>query len=62
MRGEYKVRGGKLVAVDVDEVDGLLRNVHLSGDFFLEPDDALETINGAVEGLPGTSSALQIGQ
>lgn len=57
MRGEYKVRGGKLVAVDVDVVDDRLANVHISGDFFLEPDSALETIDNALNGMPADSSA-----
>jgi lipoate-protein ligase A len=37
-----KVPGGKLVVVDLDLDDGRLRDVRVSGDFFLEPDDALE--------------------
>ncbi|TDP93369.1 lipoate-protein ligase A [Leucobacter luti] len=51
MHGEYKVPGGKLVVVDFDVLDGRISDFRLSGDFFLEPDDALECINGAVEGL-----------
>ncbi|UQA92282.1 lipoate--protein ligase family protein [Streptomyces halobius] len=50
--GEYKVPGGKLVVVDLDVVDGALRGVRVSGDFFLEPDEALDAINGALEGAP----------
>lgn len=60
MRGEYKVPGGKLVAVDVDIEDGLLANVAVSGDFFLEPDEALEDINAALAGMPSTSNAEQL--
>ena len=52
MRGEYKVPGGKLVAVDVEEEDGRLAAVSVSGDFFLEPDEALDDINGALTGMP----------
>ncbi|MFT4283594.1 MAG: biotin/lipoate A/B protein ligase family protein [Protaetiibacter sp.] len=52
MHGEYKVPGGKLVVVDLDVVDGHLANVRLSGDFFLEPDDALPLIDEALTGLP----------
>ena len=52
MHGEYKVSGGKLVRADVDIADGRLADVRVSGDFFLEPDDALEAINGALAGLP----------
>jgi lipoate---protein ligase len=49
MHGEYKVPGGKLVVVDLDVEDGRLAKVRLSGDFFLEPDEALEDINRALE-------------
>jgi len=50
MHGEYKMLGGKLVVVDLDVRDGRLADVRLSGDFFLEPDSALRTINAALEG------------
>jgi lipoate---protein ligase len=58
--GEYKVPGGKLVVADFDVVDGVLRNVSLSGDFFLEPDEALPEINRALTGLPEDSSAMDL--
>jgi len=57
VRGEYKVRGGKLVVVDVDEINGHYANAHLSGDFFLEPDEALEQINAGVNGVATTASS-----
>jgi lipoate---protein ligase len=62
MHGEYKVPGGKLVAVDVDVEEGRLARARLSGDFFLEPDDALEDINAALNGMPETASAAQLAQ
>ncbi|MCD0502387.1 biotin--protein ligase [Bordetella petrii] len=52
MHGEYKVPGGKLVVVDLDVESGKLANVRLSGDFFLEPPEALDLINAALTGLP----------
>ena len=52
MHGEYKVPGGKLVVVDLEERDGRIADFHLAGDFFLEPDDALDDIDAAVNGLP----------
>jgi lipoate-protein ligase A len=52
MHGEYKMPGGKLVVIDLDVRDGRLAEVHLSGDFFLEPDSALHAINAALEGQP----------
>ena len=49
MHGEYKVPGGKLVVVDFDVVDGVIRDARVAGDFFLEPDEALGDIDGALE-------------
>ncbi|MHB1008253.1 MAG: lipoate--protein ligase family protein [Propionibacteriaceae bacterium] len=59
LHGEYKVPGGKLVAVDLQADDGLLAQVRVSGDFFLDPDEALEVIDGALEGL---STATAVGE
>ncbi|WP_458117106.1 lipoate--protein ligase family protein [Arthrobacter sp. D2-10] len=50
--GEFKVPGGKLVVADTDVVGGKLSGVSINGDFFLEPDEALDDINAALEGLP----------
>ena len=60
MHGEYKVPGGKLVVVDLDDVDGRINGFRLAGDFFLEPDDALPLIDAAIEGLPVDSDAATI--
>jgi len=51
MHGEYKMPGGKLVVIDLEARDGHLAHVQLSGDFFLEPDQALHAINRAPDGL-----------
>jgi lipoate-protein ligase A len=60
MHGEYKVPGGKLVVVDLDIVDGSIANFRLAGDFFLEPDSALEKIDAAVNGLSVDADAKHI--
>jgi lipoate-protein ligase A len=52
MHGEYKVPRGKLVVVDVDRVGDALRNVRITGDFFLYPDDALGALSAGLEGAP----------
>ncbi len=60
MRGEFKVPGGKLVSVDVEVDGGRLSDVRVSGDFFLEPDSALEDINAALVGMPATAGATEM--
>ncbi|TWP37145.1 lipoate--protein ligase family protein [Leekyejoonella antrihumi] len=60
MRGEYKVVGGKLVAVEVAVDNDRLSRVSVSGDFFLEPDEALEDIDAALTGMPAAASVDQL--
>lgn len=53
--GEYKVPGGKLVVADVTVEAGRLESVRISGDFFLEPDEALRRIDKSLVGMPATA-------
>jgi lipoate---protein ligase len=62
MHGEYKTPGGKLIAVDFEVADGVLRDVAVTGDFFLYPEEALADITGALEGLPVDSTESEIAQ
>ncbi|ASK67211.1 lipoate--protein ligase [Brachybacterium avium] len=58
--GEYKVRDGKLVAVDVTVADGRIDTAHVFGDFFLEPDDALEDLGAALSGMSTTATTTEL--
>jgi lipoate-protein ligase A len=60
MHGEYKMPGGKLVVIDLDVLEGRLARVQLSGDFFLEPDSALDTIDLALDGQSADASELAL--
>jgi lipoate---protein ligase len=60
VHGEFKVPGGKLVVVDFDVVDDRLVNVRVAGDFFLEPDEALESMNTALTGISADADAATI--
>lgn len=62
MHGEYKVPGGKLVVVDLDVSEGKIHGFHLAGDFFLEPDEALEAIDRSVNGLDAAAESADIAQ
>ena len=37
---ELKVPGGKLLVVDIEVTDGTISSAQVSGDFFLEPEEA----------------------
>lgn len=50
MHGEFKVPKGKLVVVDLERENDRLRNIQISGDFFLYPDDALDALTASLEG------------
>jgi Lipoate-protein ligase A len=52
LHGEYKVPGGKLVAVDLAVAEERISQVHVHGDFFLDPDEALEVINASLIDAP----------
>jgi len=60
MHGEFKVPGGKLVVVDLDVAHGRIEQFRLAGDFFLEPDSALDAINAAVNGLSAEAEPAAI--
>ncbi len=62
MHGEYKTPGGKLVLVDFVVEDARLREVVVSGDFFLYPDEALAEITGALEGLDVELAEVEIAE
>jgi lipoate-protein ligase A len=51
VHGEYKTPGGKLVVVDLDVIEGRLRNVVISGDFFVYPEEEHDILNNALEGV-----------
>jgi len=60
VHGERKVRGGKLVVVDATVSADTIIDVVLSGDFFLEPDEALGWLTEALEGQPVDVSLDQL--
>ena len=60
MHAKYKVPGGKLVVVDLEVDQQRISRAQVAGDFFLEPDEALEDINNALVGLPVSSSGEDI--
>jgi lipoate-protein ligase A len=58
-RGEYKTPGGKLIAVEFTIADGHLRDVVVTGDFFLYPEEALPLLPAALEGSQAGLTAAE---
>ncbi len=58
-KASVKVPGGKLVRVDVDFSDRL-EEINITGDFFLEPPEALEEFEEALIGLDTNFSESDI--
>ena len=49
-QAKQKVKEGKVLKVELD-CDELIRNVRITGDFFLHPEDILEEIEKSIVGL-----------
>lgn len=46
----YKVPGGKLVKVELEQQRGQISRVKITGDFFVHPEEALLQIEGSLRG------------
>ena len=57
---ELKVPGGKLVVVDVDTDADTITNVKISGDFFIEPDEAFFALSRALQGASTSDPAARL--
>jgi len=51
----HKVKEGKIVKVEV-EFDDIIKNLKISGDFFLHPEEALDVIEKSMLGLKKDTS------
>lgn len=60
MHGEYKTPRGKLVVADFEVEEGRISEVTVSGDFFLEPPEALADIAAALESVPADRSEAEL--
>jgi len=60
--GEYKTPGGKLVVVDFEVVDDRLRDVAVSGDFFLYPEESFPRLAGSLEGASVELSEAELAE
>jgi len=58
-QARQKVKEGKVVKVEV-EYDEVIKNIRITGDFFLHPEDILDKIEKSIIGLEKTVSVEAI--
>lgn len=51
-RAEYKVKDGKLIRVQLSEVDQRIDKIKITGDFFLHPETLIEELEETLLGQP----------
>ena len=51
-RAVYKVKGGKMIKVQLTQRDGKIEWVKITGDFFLHPEDLIEEMERMLIGSP----------
>mgnify|MGYP000365476192 CR=1 FL=1 len=49
-RAEYKVKGGKLIKVQLTTRNKRIEKIKITGDFFLHPEEIIENIERSLEG------------
>jgi lipoate-protein ligase A len=57
-QGIHKSKGG-LIRSFIDVEDGIIKDIALSGDFFLFPEEALYKILGQLKGTPAKREEIQ---
>lgn len=51
-KAEYKVKGGKLIKVQLSKKAGRITRVKITGDFFLHPETLIDDLEGSLLGRP----------
>jgi len=56
----YKVDGGKMIKISLTVDDGVIRNIRITGDFFVHPEDAVELLENKLAGTRIDDLAVNI--
>lgn len=51
LKGELKVKGGKLVKCSLSVKDGVIEQIKFTGDFFMYPEEEIEELEKMLEGV-----------
>ena len=51
LKGELKVKGGKLIKCTLELDEGKIKRIKITGDFFMYPEDAIEKLEKSLQGI-----------
>ena len=60
LAADYKGPGGKLVRIRLTEDNGLIRQIKITGDFFLIPEESLPKLEKMLEDVPIREKELRL--
>ena len=49
LKGEYKVKGGKLIKCMIELQEGKIKEIKIHGDFFMYPEEAIEKLENGLK-------------
>lgn len=56
----YKVPNGKLLKIFLEEENGKINSVKITGDFFMYPEEHIENLEASFKGCELSASALEL--
>jgi lipoate---protein ligase len=48
---DYKVPGGKLIRIDAEIIEGRIKDIKISGDFFIHPEESIAEMEKGLLGM-----------
>lgn len=58
LRGEIKVKNGKLLKCKIELEDNLIKNIKITGDFFMYPEEKIEELEKMLKGIAFNKEGL----
>ena len=59
LKGELKIVGGKFVKCLLKQHEGIIKEVHFNGDFFMHPEEKIEELEQSLKNVPLKKSEVQ---
>ncbi len=59
LRGSLKVKGGKLIKCMIKLKEGKIKEIKISGDFFMHPEEKIEELEKALKGVEFEKESIE---